>query len=129
MAVLEDEEATRALPVIDIRTPAGSWYDYAHRYMPGLSEHIIPAPFAPEVYRRCEEVALLAHAALGCRDLSRVDMIVREGVGPIVLELNTLPGMTPTSLYPDAAQAAGISLPDLVARLVRRAWLRSAKAP
>jgi D-alanine-D-alanine ligase len=124
VAILE-RDGIEALPVIEIRTPAGSWYDYEHRYTPGLSEHIIPAPLPETQYRRTQEVAKLAHDSLCCRDLSRVDFIVPEGGEPVILEVNTLPGMTPTSLYPDAARAAGLSFEALVAHLIERALSRS----
>ena len=114
-----------ALPVIEVRTPKGSWYDYEHRYTSGFSEHVIPAPLSEAQYRRTQELAKLAHTTLGCRDLSRVDFVVPYGGEPIVLEVNTLPGMTPTSLYPDAAKAAGLSFEALVTLLVERALLRS----
>ncbi len=114
-----------ALPVVEVRTPPGSWYDFEHRYTPGLSEHLIPAPLPPDQYERTQELARLAHGALGCRDLSRVDFVVPEHGDPVVLEVNTLPGMTPTSLYPDAATAAGISFEALVALLIERAWSRA----
>jgi D-alanine-D-alanine ligase len=124
VAVLE-RGPLEALPVIEVRTPPGSWYDYEHRYTPGLSEHIIPAPLPGGQYRRCEEMALEAHRALGCRDLSRVDFVVPPEGEPVLLEVNTLPGMTPTSLFPDAARAAGIPFEDLVSGLVERAWARA----
>ena len=114
-----------ALPVIEVRTPKGSWYDYEHRYTSGFSEHVIPAPLSEAQYRRMQELAKLAHTTLDCRDLSRVDFVVPYGGEPIVLEVNTLPGMTPTSLYPDAAKAAGLSFEALVTLLVERALLRS----
>ena len=98
-----------ALPVIEIRTPPDSWYDYQHRYTPGLSEHVIPAQLPQKQYCRTQELAVAAHIALCCRDLSRVDFVVPEHGEPVVLEVNTMPGMTPTSLYPDAAKAHGIS--------------------
>lgn len=124
VAILE-RDGIEALPVIEIRTPPGSWYDYEHRYTPGLSEHIIPAPLPEVQYRRTQEVAKLAHESLLCRDLSRVDFVVPEGGEPIILEVNTIPGMTPTSLYPDAARAAGLSFEALVALLIERALSRS----
>ena len=124
VAILE-RDGIEALPVIEIRTPPGSWYDYEHRYTPGLSEHIIPAPLHEEQCRRTQQIAKLAHESLCCRDLSRVDFVVPEGGEPIVLEVNTLPGMTPTSLYPDAARAAGLSFEALVAYLIERALSRS----
>ncbi|MBS0350474.1 MAG: D-alanine--D-alanine ligase [Proteobacteria bacterium] len=122
-----DQAKPTALPVIEIKTPPGTWYDYEHRYTPGLSEHILPAPLPPEQYRRVQEIALAAHLALGCQDLSRADFVVPKQGEPILLEVNTLPGMTPTSLFPDATKAIGISFPDLVSLLVERAFARSSK--
>jgi D-alanine-D-alanine ligase len=119
-----ERDGIETLPVVEVRTPGDSWYDYEHRYTVGLSEHLIPAPIDPTQYRRVEEIARTAHIALGCRDLSRADFVVPETGDPVLLEVNTLPGMTPTSLYPDAARAAGISFEELVAHLVRRASLR-----
>lgn len=124
VAVLERDDRVEALPVIEIRTPPGTWYDYEHRYTPGWSEHIIPAPLPPDAYARTQEVACRAHQALQCRDLSRADFVVTEAGQPVLLEVNTIPGMTPTSLYPDAARAAGISFEELVAYLVERALAR-----
>ena len=119
-----ERNGVEALPVIEVRTPAGSWYDFEHRYTPGLSEHVIPAPLPPTQYDRTQELAKRAHSTLGCRDLSRVDFVVPEIGEPVILEVNTLPGMTPTSLYPDAARAAGLSFEALVAFLIERAWSR-----
>jgi D-alanine-D-alanine ligase len=123
VAVIERHKP-EALPVIEIRTPGNTWYDYEHRYTPGLSEHIIPAGLPHAQYIKTQEMAILAHAALNCRDLSRADFIVPANEEPVLLELNTLPGMTPTSLYPDAAKASGISFESLVASLVNRALSR-----
>jgi D-alanine-D-alanine ligase len=117
-----------AFPVIDIRTPGDSWYDFEHRYTVGLSEHVIPAPLPPDVYAAVQDLAVRAHVTLGCRDLSRVDFVVEPGGRTVLLEVNTLPGMTPTSLYPDGAQAAGISFEQLVEQLVRRALSRGRRA-
>ncbi|HEX7079708.1 MAG TPA: D-alanine--D-alanine ligase [Gammaproteobacteria bacterium] len=122
-----ERDVVEALPVTEIRTPQGSWYDYEHRYTPGFSEHVLPAELPAAQYARTQALAQLAHAALGCRDLSRVDFVVPEHGEPIVLEVNTLPGMTPTSLYPEAAQAAGVSFDALVRILVERAWSRRAE--
>jgi D-alanine-D-alanine ligase len=116
-----ERNGIEALPVIEIRTPRGSWYDFKHRYTPGLSEHIIPAPIPSNVYKRVQKLAIIAHKALFCRDLSRVDFILPDKGDTIILEVNTIPGMTPTSLYPDAARAFGISFEELVAYLVERA--------
>jgi D-alanine-D-alanine ligase len=122
-----EQSAVKALPVIEVSTPAGSWYDFEHRYTPGLSEHIVPARLPRLQYARTQELARLAHMALGCRDLSRVDFVVPEQGEPIVLEVNTLPGMTPTSLYPDAAKAAGLTFESLVAILIQLALSRVGK--
>jgi D-alanine-D-alanine ligase len=127
VAIIE-RDLPEALPVIEVCTPAGSWYDFAHRYTPGLSQHVIPAPLPPAQYQRTQETAKLAHVALGCRDLSRADFVVPVEGKPVLLEVNTLPGMTPTSLYPDAARAAGISFEQLVAMLVKRALARGTRA-
>jgi len=125
VAILERDDV-EALPVIEITTPSGTWYDYKHRYTPGLSEHIIPARLPTAQYERTQEIARSAHKILGCRDLSRADFVVPEVGEPIILEVNTLPGMTPTSLYPDAARAAGISFDKLVTHLVACAMARKA---
>lgn len=120
-----DRRDTDALPVVEVRTPPGTWYDFEHRYTPGLSEHVIPAPLPREQYARTQEIAKEAHRVLGCRDLSRVDFVVPASGEPVILEVNTMPGMTPTSLYPDAARAAGISFEKLVAHLIERALARA----
>ena len=114
-----------ALPVIEIKTPPHTWYDFKHRYTAGFSEHIIPAPLNKEHYYRVQEIAKIAHEVLGCRDLSRADFIVPNDGEPVLLEVNTLPGMTPTSLYPDAAKAGGIAFKDLVSHLIELALTRS----
>lgn len=118
-------EKPASLPVIEIVTPKGTWYDYQHRYTPGLSEHIVPAQLPKSVLAEIERVACEAHAILGCRELSRADFIVDSDNRVYLLEVNTLPGMTPTSLYPDAASAAGLSFEELMRRLVTSAWQRA----
>jgi D-alanine-D-alanine ligase len=123
-----ETDRPRAAAVIEIRTPPGSWYDYEHRYTVGLSEHVVPAPLAPDAYRAVQELTVRAHAALGCRDLSRVDFVVTPAGEPYVLEVNTLPGMTPTSLYPDSLKGVGIEFDELCAYLVARALARRASA-
>ncbi len=128
VGILESPEPF-AFPVIDIRTPGDSWYDFEHRYAPGLSEHVIPAPLPPDVYASVQELAVRAHVTIGCRDLSRVDFVVEPSGRIALLEVNTLPGMTPTSLYPDGARAAGIPFEQLVEQLVRRALERGGGGP
>lgn len=121
-------EGPRALPVIEIETPAETWYDYEHRYTPGLSTHRLPAPVPDTVAERARAIAVAAHRALGCRDLSRADFLLDPDGALVLLEVNTLPGMTPTSLYPEAAAAAGLPFPDLCETLVLSAHRRPRRA-
>ncbi|MCR9111983.1 MAG: D-alanine--D-alanine ligase [Rhodobacteraceae bacterium] len=112
----------RALGVTDIITEG--WYDYDAKYKPGGSRHEIPADIPEEITEACLDYAIRAHEVLGCRGLSRTDFRWDEDrglEGLILLETNTQPGMTPTSLSPEQAQAAGISFPDLCDWLVRDA--------
>lgn len=118
--VLETESGARALPPTLVHSTASSWYDFRARYQAGGSRHECPAPLAPQVFGRVQQLAVSAHVAVGARDLSRVDFVVSDE-RMIVLEVNTLPGMTPTSNYPEAAEAAGIPFADLCHRLVQRA--------
>ncbi|MDR1476921.1 MAG: D-alanine--D-alanine ligase [Rickettsiales bacterium] len=110
--------AGRAMGVIEI-VPKGGLYDYASKYTAGGSEHLIPAPIGPEATAEAMRFAEKCHDALGCRGLTRVDMRYDEGGrGIAVLEINTQPGMTPTSLCPDAARAIGISYNELCRMIV-----------
>lgn len=106
-----------ALPVIEI-VPEHEFYDYDSKYVPGMSSHIIPARISTEALAECSRFALEAHRVLGCRGVSRTDMIVTEDGAVQLLEVNTIPGMTPTSLLPDAARAAGLEFPRLCEILV-----------
>jgi D-alanine-D-alanine ligase len=119
--------AARALPPTEIASPADAFYNYAAKYAPGRSLHTCPAPLGPELIRRVQSVSEQAHAALGCRDLSRVDFIVGDVGDPFaitLLEVNTLPGFTATSLYPEAAAVAGTPLAKLVDAFVHQARAR-----
>jgi len=112
----------RALTVTDILTDG--WYDYDAKYSVGGSRHVVPAQVPDEIFAACMDYALRAHRVLGCRGLSRTDFRWDEARGLdglVVLELNTQPGMTPTSLSPEQAQAEGISFPDLCRWLVEDA--------
>jgi D-alanine-D-alanine ligase len=112
----------RALAVTDIVTEG--WYDYAAKYTPGGSRHVIPADIPKDTAGACLDMALTAHRALGCRGLTRTDFRWDAGrglAGLIVLELNTQPGMTPTSLSPEQAAHCGIGFPDLVRWMVEDA--------
>jgi D-alanine-D-alanine ligase len=117
----------RALPPTEITSPHDPFYTYEARYAPGRSVHACPAPLGAALTARVQEVAAAAHAALGCRDLSRVDFVVGDADAAdkvTLLEVNTLPGFTATSLFPEAAGVAGIPMPELMDRLVRRAHVR-----
>lgn len=112
----------RALTVTDIVTDG--WYDYDAKYKPGGSRHVVPAELPPEIFALCMEYALRAHRALGCRGLSRTDFRWDESRGKdglILLEVNTQPGMTPTSLSPEQAECVGLSFGRLCAALVEDA--------
>jgi len=111
----------RALPVIEI-VPKKEFYDYEAKYVEGMSEHIIPARLTVTQTRKVQEMAIRTAEVLGCHGTPRIDMIVSPAGKINILEVNTLPGMTATSLLPDAAQHAGISFTDLVLRLILDAW-------
>ena len=117
-AVLGD----RALTVTDILTDV--WYDYDAKYKAGGSRHVVPADIPADIFALCQDYALRAHQALGCRGLSRTDFrwdADRGMDGLIILETNTQPGMTPTSLAPEQADHVGMTFPDLCAWLVEDA--------
>lgn len=109
----------RPLAVTEITTSRG-FYDYDAKYAEGGSIHLIPAPLADDVYAEALRLARAAHEVLGCRGVSRTDLRY-DGRTLYVLEVNTQPGMTPTSLVPEQAAHLGISFPDLVAWMVENA--------
>lgn len=122
-----DGKEPRALPPTEVRAAQDAFYTYQARYAPGRSEHLCPPPWDDAVVRRVQEVAVAAHRALGCRDLSRVDFVVGDRQEDVVLlEVNTMPGFTDTSLYPEAAGIAGITMPELCNALAMSAKLRGA---
>jgi D-alanine-D-alanine ligase len=100
------------LPIVEIRAPEG-YYDYRAKYTKGLTEYLVPAPLDPDVTRQCQELAWRAFQALGCRGLGRIDIRLTPDGYPFVLEVNTIPGFTETSLLPKAARAAGYEFPQL----------------
>jgi len=117
VGVLGDEP----LPVIGIR-PTRPFFDFTAKYTVGATEYLVPVPLPPATARRVQAAGLAAHRALGCRHLSRADLILRRDGVPVLLEVNTVPGFTPTSLVPKAAACAGVSYEDLCERLVLMAW-------
>lgn len=115
--------ADHALPLVEVRPKSGH-FDYTNKYTPGATDVFCPAQFEELTTRRVQEAAVGAFKAIGGRDYARVDVMVRPNGDPVVLEVNTLPGMTEVSLLPKAAAAAGIDFPDLCQRLVDLALRR-----
>jgi len=127
-AVLEDEGGMAvALPPLEIR-PRDAFYTYDSKYADGGSEHLVPAPVPPAIAAEARAAALAAHKVLGCRGVSRSDFRYDDTAAPgtpegrlYILETNTQPGMTPTSLVPEIAAHAGVDFPTLVSRLMEGA--------
>ena len=110
----------KALPIIEI-VPKDGFYDFEAKYAPGGSKHICPARLSDEATALMQAQSVAAHKALGCRGMSRTDFIVDEAGGHWILETNTIPGMTKTSLLPDAAKVAGYTFPELCTLLIELA--------
>jgi D-alanine-D-alanine ligase len=127
-AVLGEE----ALPIVEIVANRDGFYSYDAKYEPGGSTHVVPARIDEDLAARLQMLGLSAHRLLGLRDYSRSDFIIRSDNRPYLLEINSLPGLTPASLLPDACAAAGIGFEALIERLVSyalaRAQLRDAVA-
>ncbi|WP_010650711.1 D-alanine--D-alanine ligase [Oceanobacillus massiliensis] len=117
VAVMGQKGEEEALPIIEI-IPRNGFYDYESKYAPGGSEHIVPAVIDEETTSKIKSYAVLAHQSLGCEVYSRVDFILTEENLPVILEVNTLPGMTPTSLFPDAAKSIGIDYGEMIEKFV-----------
>lgn len=123
VVVLGAGDDAEALPIIEI-IPQAESYDFDSKYAPGGSEHICPARLSDENTAHIQATAVRAHNALCCHGVSRTDFILDANGDAWVLETNTLPGMTATSLLPDAAKAAGISFPELCTKLIQSAFER-----
>jgi len=126
--VLEDGAAgtLEALPVTEIvPTAKYEFFDYEAKYTPGATDEITPARIPDALRDRVQTLALTAHEVLGCRDMSRTDVLVGADGAPLLIETNTIPGFTKQSLLPQAAAAAGISFAELVRRLVGNAARRA----
>ncbi len=115
----------KPLPIVEVRPKAGS-YDYRNKYTAGCTEYFCPADFDSATTKRIQAAALGAFHAVGGRDYARVDVMVRADGSPVVLEVNTLPGMTETSLLPKAAAAAGMDYAELCQRMIDLALKRMA---
>ncbi|HIY79023.1 MAG TPA: D-alanine--D-alanine ligase [Candidatus Olsenella excrementavium] len=117
--VIGNDDA-HALPIVEIVTGA-EFYDLKVKYEPSSMHHVIPARLEAGVYAHAQDLAVRAHRALGCRGCSRSDFIVRADGTPVILETNTIPGMTAESLLPDSARHGGIEFPELCTRFVEYA--------
>lgn len=114
----------KALGAVEI-APRRGFYDFQNKYTSGRTDYHLPARLSQERYRSVLRLATLAHEALGCEGATRVDLMVSERGNEVVLEVNTLPGMTPSSLLPKIAHAAGLSFEDLVEEILEGARLRA----
>jgi len=121
--ILEDTDGSpEALPLVEIRPLHGRFFDYEAKYTPGATEEICPARVSDEITQKVQQIALTAHHALGCRGMSRTDLILDHAGTPWVLETNTIPGMTGTSLLPQAALTAGIDMAEMLDRMLDRSF-------
>ena len=118
--------AGKPLPIVEVHPRKGA-YDYQNKYTAGATEYFCPADFDLVTARRIQTAAMGAFEAIGGRDYGRVDVMVRSNGEPVVLEVNTLPGMTETSLLPKAAAAAGIGYAELCQRMIDLALVRGRK--
>ena len=109
------------LPMVEVR-PRNGFYDYESKYTKGMTEYIVPADFAVDALKKMNDISLSVYELFGCKGAARVDIIINSD-GPFVLEINTVPGMTETSLLPMAAGEAGIGFNELVARIMNGAGL------
>jgi D-alanine-D-alanine ligase len=107
----------QALPVVEV-IPLSGFYDYESKYTIGKTEYVVPARLEEKLYQQLQHWGLCTHRALGCRGASRVDIRIDQQGNPFVLEVNTIPGMTETSLLPKAARVAGIPFEELVKRIL-----------
>jgi D-alanine-D-alanine ligase len=117
--VLEVNGETKALPPTHILPNLGKFYDYKSKYSVGGSTHICPADFDEHINLEIQKLAIMAHKALGCRGMSRTDVFVGDDKHLYILETNTIPGMTPTSLFPEAATKAGIDFSVMLDYIIR----------
>lgn len=106
------------LPLVEIVPKKGEFFNYESKYTESGADEIVPARISKSLTNKVQEIAIKVYKAIGCRGFGRVDLIVKDAVTPIVLEINTIPGLTPMSLLPKAAKAAGISYSKLLERVI-----------
>jgi len=109
----------QALPVAEI-IPQNEFFDYEAKYTPGKCEEIVPAKISERLAQKVQNLAIQVFQAIGARGFARIDMILQKET-PIVLEINTIPGLTPVSIFPKEAAAAGISYPELLDKIIELA--------
>jgi len=116
VGIIED----KALPIVEI-VPKRKFFDFTAKYEKGLTEYIVPAEIEEKMYKKCQDAGIRSHKALSARSFSRVDIILNKEIGPVVLEINTIPGLTETSLLPKAARSTGIGFEDLCLKILESA--------
>ncbi len=117
----------KVLGGVEVRTSL-EFYSYEAKYTPGFTEYIIPPEIDKTTYKKAKDVALSAHKALGCSGATRVDLIIDSSGNPYALEVNTIPGMTETSLLPKIAKSAGLEFPMLIEEMLKDAVSRKDRA-
>src|SRR3989338_5428150 len=120
VGIIED----KALPIVEI-VPKRKFFDFTAKYQKGMTEYIVPAEIEKSIYEKCQDIGLAAHKVLSARSFSRVDIILNKKKGPVVLEVNVIPGLTETSLLPKAARAIGIGFEDLCLKILDSAYPQS----
>ena len=114
----EEDEPPFALPVTSINPVNSPFFDYHAKYTPGATEEITPAAIDDDIRDRVQEIAVRAHTAVGCSGFSRSDLFLTPEGGLVWIEVNTIPGLTETSLFPQGAAATGIPFSEMVEKLV-----------
>jgi D-alanine-D-alanine ligase len=125
VGLLESDGGVQALPIVEAKPKEEYFFDFEARYEIGKTDYVCPADLPPDVTARAQELAAATYRLLGCQGFARVDMMLPDDGTPQILEAQAIPGLTETSLYPQAAEAAGISFDELVGRLVELALARA----
>jgi D-alanine-D-alanine ligase len=128
VGLLESDDDVQALPIVEAKPREEYFFDFEARYEIGKTDYVCPADLPADVTERAQELAVATYRLLGCEGFARIDMMLPDDGTPQILEAQAIPGLTETSLYPQAAEAAGISFDELVGRLVELA-LRRAGTP